>query len=75
MITKVSDLLQHLIKIEKNKLNEYELYHNPSIGRMYEGLTKKFLDIIIPEELNIRVVSGFICDDDALSRQIDCMIV
>ncbi|HAK6133116.1 TPA: hypothetical protein H2R23_003927 [Salmonella enterica] len=75
MITKISDLLRDLIEIEKNKLNEYELHHSPSIGRMYEGLTEKFLSMLIPKELNIRVVSGFICDDDVLSRQIDCMIV
>jgi hypothetical protein len=65
----------------KNKgINEIEPYlkigHNPTIGDMYEGLTKQLMERTIFKGLNMNVVSGKITNDTGdLSKQIDCMIV
>ncbi len=75
MIKKVSELLKEIIDEERKKLDEFQLNHGPTIGKMYEGLTSKILNIAIPSELNLRIVSGFIYSDSWTSRQIDCMLV
>ncbi len=76
MIDRVSDLLAKLIDEETRRLNEYNLSHGPTIGEMYEGLTKEILNRAIPSELCLDVVTGFVTDDSrTLSPQIDCMIV
>ena len=77
MIETVNQLLEELKKqglslIEPN-LN---IGHNPTIGRMYEGLTKTLMDQAIFSGLNLRVASGKISNSNGdFSRQIDCMIV
>ena len=77
MIKTFADLL---INMKENGVSEIEEYlkikHNPTIGSMYEGLTKKLMDTIVFEGLNLKVVSGKISNNDGnMSRQIDCMIV
>ena len=42
---------------------------------MYEGLSGKILSAAIPDQLGLRVVTGFATDGEALSGQIDRMIV
>ncbi|WP_370687134.1 DUF6602 domain-containing protein [Burkholderia vietnamiensis] len=49
--------------------------HAPTIGRMYEGLTKKVLGSVPLDKFDVRVVSGFMRVGDKISGQIDCMIV
>lgn len=77
MIETVYQLLEELKKhglslIEPN-LN---IGHNPTIGRMYEGLTKALMDQAVFSGLNLRVASGKISNRNGdFSRQIDCMIV
>lgn len=76
MINNISDFLHGIISEEKNKLNEYELKHGPTIGRMFEGLTSSILEKVIPESLNLQVVCGMIHDHEGnLSGEIDCMLV
>lgn len=61
---------------ESAKLSEYELSHAPTIGDMYEGLSKDLLDKGIPDDLDLRVVEGFVVDAEGkMSGQIDCMLV
>jgi hypothetical protein len=76
MIKTIAGLLRALMLEQAAELDKDEIVHGPSIGAMYEGLTRDLLDRTIPESLNVRVVEGFIKGvDDKLSRQIDAMIV
>lgn len=77
MIDTVADLLNEIIKKEKEKIKEFEIItHGPTIGDMYEGLTKNVLEKAMFKNLDIRVVSGFIVNgDEQLSNETDCMIV
>lgn len=77
MINTVKDLM---IELKDNGISEIEEYlsikHGPTIGTMYEGLTKDIIDKAIFKDLDLRVCSGFIRNSkDGQSKQIDCMIV
>lgn len=72
----LANILEDFIAVEKKKLNEYDLSHAPSIGNMYEGLTGAVVDRIIPTNLDLRIVTGFVIDDNGYtSGQIDRMLV
>ncbi|NOJ15864.1 DUF6602 domain-containing protein [Vibrio splendidus] len=76
MIKNVSELLLQLSKKEEIAIARQEIKHAPTIGAMYEGLTKNMLNVALPKEVDIRVASGFIKDSlGNKSQQIDCMIV
>ena len=76
MIRQVSELLEALMKEEREKLDEYSLKHGPTIGKMYEGLTSELLGRVIPSSLNLQVHHGIIHDGNGLmSGEIDCMLV
>jgi hypothetical protein len=76
MISTVTDLLEALRHKEVQLLDKQDITHAPTIGRMYEGLTRKILEKTFPEGLDLRVVSGFITNSRGdLSKQIDCMLV
>ena len=77
MIKTVNDLL---LAIKAKGIKEIEAFlkikHGPTIGDMYEGLTKKIVSKALFENTDIKVVSGFIRNADGdITRQIDCMIV
>ncbi|MCD0177565.1 hypothetical protein IHN32_16630, partial [Deinococcus sp. 14RED07] len=72
----VAELLQKIVEIERSKIDPLDIRHAPTIGDMYEGLSKRLLESSIPEELDLRVVSGFVKNDlGYVSGQIDAMIV
>lgn len=80
-ITSLGELLEAFIRHEKELITQFEsegfkLTHGPTIGDMYEGLTKNLVANAIPPSLNLRIVSGFIkgCENKS-SGQIDCMLV
>ena len=75
MIRNVADLLRKFVDQERKMLDEVELTHGPTIGAMYEGLTKSLLEKSIPPDLGLKVVSGFAFFDKELSGEIDCMVV
>jgi hypothetical protein len=76
MIRTVAEFLLQLKDVEAAKLDAVKLTHGPTIGDMYEGLSKDLLSRAIPEELGLRLVSGFIVDGiGGMSGQIDCMLV
>ena len=76
MIRQVSELLEALMKEEREKLDEYSLKHGPTIGKMYEGLASELLGRVIPSSLNLQVHHGIIHDGNGLmSGEIDCMLV
>lgn len=76
MIKTVAEFLRKLMEQEAKRLDSYEIKHAPTIGDMYEGLSKDLLGRAIPHELNLQIVSGFITDGaGGLSGQIDCMLV
>lgn len=79
MINFIQKLIEELVLKEKEVLGNYDVGgHTPTIGEMYEGLTKKLSNISLKdfEELDLRVVCGFIIDsNNNISGEIDCMIV
>ena len=76
MIRSISDLLKSFIDQEIKKLDEFDLKHGPTIGKMYEGLTSDILNKTVPEKLNLKTTTGVIYDDTGLmTGEIDCMLV
>lgn len=77
MINTVKELLDSLKEKGISEIEDF-LYikHGPTIGAMYEGLTKQLMDKAVFQGLDLKVCSGFIENSNGdLSRQIDCMIV
>lgn len=76
MIKTIADLLRELMVKEAAKLDDETITHGPTIGSMYEGLARDILDRVIPGDLEVRVVDGFIEGvDGSLSPQLDAMVV
>jgi hypothetical protein len=76
MITSVATLLRELMDKEAAKLKQQNITHGPTIGAMYEGLTRDILDRAIPTSLHLHIVEGFIEDAQGQhSPQIDVMLV
>lgn len=79
MIKTYLELLQEIQKkgVEEIKpLIERGIRHPRVLGDMYENITKEILEKIIFDDLDLRVVRGFIENNEGiLSKEIDCMIV
>lgn len=76
MIRDVAALLQALQQKEMEVIARSGISHAPTIGAQYEGLTSSLLEWMIPANLSLQVVTGFVEGVDAtLSQQIDCMLV
>ncbi len=71
----VSQFLKSLVDGQVVLMNDHPIKHGPTIGEMYEGLTKEVLEKIDFAHPDVKVVSGFIKAADKLSGQIDCMVV
>ena len=75
MIKTVAELLRTFANEERQKLDTYKMAHAPTIGAMYEGLSRSILQRALPESLNLKVVEGFVVFGKEISGQIDCMLV
>jgi hypothetical protein len=76
MIATVADLLESFRTKEAEILAKERIAHAPTIGKMYEGLTSKVLEMAVPTNLDLRITSGFIENEQGnRSHQIDCMLV
>jgi len=76
MLTSLATILEELQRAEAAKLAKENIQHAPTIGAMYEGLTRELLDRAIPPALDVRVVSGFVEGHDGqLGPQTDAMLV
>jgi hypothetical protein len=76
LIRTVADLLSKLRESESRVLERQGIRHAPTIGGMYEGLTKRLLGLALPHESVVDVSAGFITDDSgALSDEMDCLVV
>jgi hypothetical protein len=77
LITAFAQLLRELQLREAAVLaDQKDIRHAPTIGNMYEGLTRNLLDRAIPESAGVRIVDGFVVGPDGtLSPQLDCMLV
>jgi hypothetical protein len=62
MIRTVSEFLERLRQHEHAELKKQDITHPPTIGDMYEGLTKHLLERAFPSSSGIDVVAGFITD-------------
>ena len=77
MIKTVGNLLQALKQEEEKRLSAFPtIPHAPTIGDIYEGATRKLLDMAIFDGLDLKIREGFIRNSRGdTSRQIDCMVV
>jgi len=76
MIKTVAELLEKFLEYERKALDSQSITHPPTIGAMYEGLTKDALSRVLPINNTLSVTSGFARGADGkLSKQLDCMLV
>jgi hypothetical protein len=76
MITSFAEFLEQLQAKEAELLAAEAVQHAPTIGDMYEGLTRELVGRAIPKELNLRLIDGFILGVDGKhSHQTDAMLV
>jgi hypothetical protein len=76
MITSFAQFLEQLQAKEAAILAAEAVKHGPTIGDMYEGLTRELLERAIPEGLNLRLVDGFVLGVNGdYSPQTDAMLV
>lgn len=80
MANNIKNVSELLLAIRDRGVSDIEPYlkvkHGPTIGDMFEGLTKEIAEKSIFEGMDLRVVSGKIKNTDGVfSDQIDCMIV
>lgn len=76
MITSIAEFLEQLQKKEADVLAAEEVKHAPTIGDMYEGLTREIVERAIPTELNLKLIDGFVLGVDGKhSHQTDAMLV
>lgn len=76
MITSFAEFLEKLQGKEAEILATEAVEHAPTIGDMYEGLTRELVERAIPKELNLRLVQGFVLGIDGKhSHQTDAMLV
>ena len=76
MIKTVSQLLDGFIKAENQALKKQNVSHRPTIGDMYEGLTKELLNKALPTSSDLNVTAGFIVDKNGeKSAELDCLLV
>lgn len=69
-------LLKEIATLEVAALARESVSHRPTVGDMYEGLTRSLLERVIPDSLDLRVVSGFATGPaDERTAQLDVMIV
>ncbi len=60
IIRDVAGLLRALQEAEAQQIEKAGITHAPTIGEMYEGLTEKILEKLIPAAADLRIVSGFV---------------
>lgn len=71
MITAFAQMLRELQEREATVLDGQDITHAPTIGDMYEGLTRDILDRAIPESAGVQIVDGFaVGPDGTLSPQL-----
>lgn len=78
MITTVNELLKEIKNKGVVEIKSFlNIENNVYTGRMYEELTKKFVEKSVFSSCDLRVVSGKITNNkkEIFSKQIDCMIV
>lgn len=62
MIKNASDLLSAFIAKEREKVETISMPHMPTLGDAYEAIAREGIDqqFVLPPDLDLRVVSGFI---------------
>ncbi|WP_136678600.1 DUF6602 domain-containing protein [Neptunomonas sp. XY-337] len=75
-VSSLAEILQDFIEVEDKKYNDFQYNHNPTLGAMYEALTENVVGRMLPPNLGLSIVSGFIYDDKGYrSGEIDRMLV
>lgn len=74
MIRTVADLITELVAAERKLLNAEKITHRPTIGGMWENLSRDILDRTLPCE-GLFVGSGFVEDPNGKqSLELDCVL-
>lgn len=75
MIRTIADLLGQFLEIERRTLDEVKITHRPTIGGMYEQLSREVLDRTLPCD-GLSVSSGFIENSEGKQgAELDCILV
>jgi hypothetical protein len=69
-----ADILRQFADEERRKLANERVAHGPTVGAIYEGLTRTMSEKTFLPELGLRMVEGFAAFEGARSGQIDCML-
>jgi hypothetical protein len=79
MIHTISDFLEQFrdYALKKIQTDEKDVRHRPTIGNIFEGLTRELLDKAVFRGLDLRIVeNSFIYNDSGdLSDELDCLLV
>ncbi len=76
MLANFAAILRAIQEFEHKELLKQNISHAPTIGSMYEGLSRTILEAMVPKGLKLQIVEGFVeFPDKRLSKQIDCMLV
>lgn len=62
MITSLSDLIEALRTKEAEVLKRHDVKHGPTIGDMYEDLTRHIVGRAIPSELGLQGFSNMVLE-------------
>lgn len=75
-VSRLSDIIFDFIEVEKAKYKSFDYNHNPTLGALYEALTQESFNKILPPGLDLKIVSGFVYDDNGFrSGEIDRMLI
>ncbi|MFN3881516.1 MAG: DUF6602 domain-containing protein [Nitrincola lacisaponensis] len=75
-VSSLAEILQDFISVEDKKYGDFQYNHNPTLGAMYEALTENVVGRMLPPNLGLSIVSGFIYDGKGYrSGEIDRMLV
>lgn len=75
-VSSLADIFNNFIAIEDKEYQRFQYKHAPTLGSLYEALTGDIVTKMLPPNLGLSTVSGFIYDDgDYRSGEIDRMLV
>jgi Domain of unknown function (DUF6602) len=76
MLRTVAELLEAFLEKEVARLDLLKITHPPTIGAVFEGLTRTVLNLALPLEPTLSIVSGLArAVDGSLTDELDAMLV
>jgi hypothetical protein len=72
MIRTIEDLLINLVSAGRMLIDNSGVNHRPSIGDMYEGLTKSVLEKTVFTGLNLNIITSSFIENKKGERSHEC---